>query len=215
MGRDISPEPEIRQLLGGLRDFFMAANEAELRRAYESVAGVTALGTSSVSQAAVIDWEQTLFGFNRLFVGPMALLAPPFASVWLEPEPLLMGKSTLDARHVYQMLGLQTPQPNKLPDDHVSLELDALLAMQTAMEQAHSIELRELWRFFLQRHVLLWMPRFCARILELESTPPAVAAMAGELSTWLEAVQNILACDEGPAAAVTKMHTTPNKPEVR
>lgn len=215
MGRDTSPHAAQQALLCSLRDFFMAANEAQLQQAYEAVAGAAARQASTLPQAASLDWEQTLFGFNRLFVGPMALLAPPFASVWLDPEPLLMGQSTLDARHVYQMLGLQTPLPNKLPDDHVSLELDALAAMQAFLAREQCEDLRELRRFFLQQHVLQWMPRFCARILELETTPPAVAGMAGVLAAWLEEVQTSLDHDGGPGRTAAHSFTTSETPEVR
>jgi TorA maturation chaperone TorD len=40
-------------------------------------------------------WEGAEFVFNRLFVDPAALQAPPYASYYLEPEQQLMGKSML------------------------------------------------------------------------------------------------------------------------
>lgn len=211
MGRKTSPQ----QPLAGLRDFFMAENEDQLRQAFEAVAGSGVPGTQDMPLARDIDWEQTLFGFNRLFVGPMALQAPPFASVWLEPEPLLMGQSTLDARHVYQMLGLEAPHLNKMPDDHLSLELDALAAMETALEQGASNDLRELRRFFLERHVLRWMPRLCARVLETEDAPPAVAGMAGVLAAWLRGVQESLSSGSGAGMSAAQPLQSSNSLEVR
>ena len=108
MGRNASPPTGEQGLLIGLRDFFMAENEDQLRLAYVAATGALAPGAIPAPEAANVDWEETLFGFNRLFVGPMALQAPPYSSVWLSPEPYLMGKSALDARHVYHMLGLES-----------------------------------------------------------------------------------------------------------
>jgi len=193
MGNNVSPSGQGKGLLPALRDFFMALDEAELAAAYGEVCRAELQRGGRLPLPEKQDWEQTLFGFNRLFVGPMALLAPPYASVWLEPEPYLMGASTLETRHVYQVLGLESPLPGKLPDDHLSLELDVLAAMQAAQERADAPLLRALRRHFLESHVLRWMPRFCARILELEQTPPAVSSVASALRSWLERQQSALA----------------------
>jgi len=206
MGSRHSPDCDETRLLQGLRDFFMARDEQDLERACATVPGF---------QTRDVDWERTLFGFNRLFVGPMALQAPPFASVWLDPEPYLMGQSTLDARHVYQMLGLQARDQGSLPDDHVSLELDALAAMQAALQARDSPDLRRLRAHFLEHHVLRWMPQFCGRIIELEDTPAAVADMARLLLRWLEDTRESLVRNGGARAPLCTQSDNTATPEVR
>ena len=170
-------------LTTALRDFFVAKNAADMRKA---LAGLPSGMRPDCSRE--MDWEQTEFAFNRLFVGPMALEAPPYASVYLEDEPQVMGRTTMLARSVYEMIGLVSPWKNTLPDDHVSLELDAALALHR-MLQATSPDVRgqleELRGFFLEEHVQIWMPRFCERIESAASVNPVLLNVAAALRHWL------------------------------
>ncbi len=67
-----------------LRDFFFSVHGREM------AAAVSQLEKVSFPAPEVTDWEAVEYDFNRLFVGPMALEAPPYASFYLDPEPLLM-----------------------------------------------------------------------------------------------------------------------------
>ena len=114
--------------LAALRDFFWAPNGAALRQAYADLAATAAL-TSAVSMPGQADeestdWQAVEFAFNRFFVGPQAVIAPPFASIYLDPEPQLMGRTTLQVRDLYRLLNLQPAGAGVIPDDHISFELD-------------------------------------------------------------------------------------------
>lgn len=150
-----------------LRDFFLAAGSAELRGAYERLADAGA------DPPPVEDWDELEFAFNRLFVGPRSPVAPPYASVYLDGQALLMGSTTLTIRHMYYALGLTSPWENSLPDDHLGLELDAWRQMQCAASAVESEELREL-QDFLQDHLRKWVPLFAARVREAGDLPPAL-----------------------------------------
>lgn len=225
MGSAQSPQAVPQQILAPLRDFFMARDERQLQEAYADIHALLETlrqdtGAPAAPAPEGIDWEQAIFGFNRLFVGPKALLAPPYASVWLDPEPFLMGEATMEARHVYEMLGLGSPLRNKLPDDHLSLELDVLMAMHVSLACREAPPLRDLRRHFLERHVLRWMPQFCDRVLELEETPSPVAVAANTLLSWLEATQQELHAEESGSrtkaqAALSGSSATSDQPEVR
>ncbi len=52
-------------------------------------------------------FEELTIDHARLFVGPFALLAPPYGSVYLEGERRLMGDSTLAAGECYNEVGLE------------------------------------------------------------------------------------------------------------
>jgi putative dimethyl sulfoxide reductase chaperone len=166
-----------------VRDFFIAQNAAELRTA------VTELPPSWQDERLHdADWDQAEFAFNRLFVGPMALEAPPYASIYLEDEPQVMGRTTMLVRSVYEMVGLVSPWKNTLPDDHVSLELDAALALHRLLQAAPPSvrgQVAELRGFFLEEHVQVWMPRFCARIEAAPSATPVLLNVAAALRQWL------------------------------
>ncbi len=171
------------RLTAAVRDFFIAQNAAELRTA------VTDLPSAWQDECLYnADWEQTEFAFNRLFVGPMALEAPPYASIYLENEPQVMGRTTMLARSVYEMIGLVSPWKNTLPDDHVSLELDAALALHRMLLAATPSvrgQLEELRALFLEEHLQVWVPRFCARIEAAPSATPVLLCMAAVLRQWL------------------------------
>lgn len=179
---DRALDDEVR-LTVAARNFFIAQNAAELRAAVTELP--SALRNDRLQDA---DWEQTEFAFNRLFVGPMALEAPPYASVYLEDEPQVMGKTTMLVRSVYEMIGLVSPWKNTLPDDHISLELDAALALHRVLLAATPSvrgQLEELRGFFLREHVQVWVPRFCARIEAAPSATPVLLCMAAALRQWL------------------------------
>lgn len=170
-------------LTTALRDFFIAKSSADMRKAL-AVLPSGALPACSRE----VDWDQTEFAFNRLFVGPMALEAPPYASVYLEDEPQVMGRTTMVVRSVYEMIGLVSPWKNTVPDDHVSLELDAALALHRMLQASTPAlrgQLEELRGYFLEEHVQIWMPRFCERIESATSVSPVLLNMAASLRRWL------------------------------
>ena len=166
-------------LVTALRDFFMARNQTELRTAYLALA-------QAAPQPAPrgIAWDELEFAFNRLFVGPKALFAPPYASVYLEPDPQLMGRTTLKMREFYQLLTLASPQRQQLPEDHLGLELDAYRQLQIASTQVNSPELLMLLGY-LCNHLSQWVPHFVARVHRAAGTPPALLFVVDQLAQWL------------------------------
>jgi TorA maturation chaperone TorD len=169
------------RLLAALRDFFWGPDADALEGAAKRLAQV------SGHRCPANDWLATEYAFNRLFVGPIAPQAPPFASVYLEPEAMLMGPSTLQARHLYQMVGLVCPWQDTLPDDHLSLELDACLRIRYAALEGASPELTEVYAFFLTQHIANWLPLFSRRVREAPAVPPTICWAVEELSNWLQA----------------------------
>lgn len=168
-------------LVTALRDFFMARNRTELRLAYLDLAQAT-------PQPAPrgIKWDELEFAFNRLFVGPKALFAPPYASVYLDPDPQLMGRTTVKMREFYQLLTLASPTRQLLPDDHLGLELDAYRQLQIAAAKVDSPELL-LMLSYLCNHLRQWVPLFVTRVHCAEGTPPALLFVVDQLAQWLAA----------------------------
>ncbi len=168
------------QQLEALRDFFIARNEVQLAAAYAALNMAVSFDLPSVN-----DWEALEFSFNRLFIGPMAPFAPFFASVYLEPEPQVMGKSTLITRQIFEMLGLQSPWQESLPDDHLSLELDACIRLLTIRQAHSSPEVEDLWNYFLQEHLAQWLPSWFKRVRAAENLPAAILITIDVLAAWL------------------------------
>ena len=167
-----------------LRNFFLARTGKDLAAACATLADpkVTIPGPGDSDDRY---WEEAEFVFNRLFVGPMALQAPPYASYYLEPEPQLMGQSTLKVRRLYEMAGLVSSLQGFLPDDHLGVELDAALGLLALAERFDVEEPSALWRYFLHEHLASWVPRFLDQARNAETGHPAVDLALDRLEAWL------------------------------
>jgi TorA maturation chaperone TorD len=178
-------ENEKNATLAGLRDFFLARTGEDLYAACVKLAndGGPAFFPGNL---ATVDWDAAEFAFNKLFVGPQGLQAPPYASYYLEPEPQLMGNSTLRVRRLYEMAGLISPLQGHLPCDHLGVELDAALGMLTMAQRSKADEPRALWRYFLNDHLKVWLPPFMDRTRQADDGHPAVDLALNRLQTWLD-----------------------------
>ena len=157
-----------------LSHFFFASNAEEMKDSYLALAEI-------FPAPAVDDWSAVEFSFNHLFVGPRALLAPPYSSIDLDGDKAgLMGESTLKVRYLYEMLGLVSPWVNKIPDDHIALELDALWQAASALERVNSPQLQDVHDYLLN-HLRSWVPQFVVRIQAIEDVHPAVLFVAQTL----------------------------------
>lgn len=151
----------ILSLAMALRDFFSASCAAELADAVPALCAGRTLGED---EARELEYE-----FNRLFVGPQAVPAPPFASIYLEKEPQLMGRSTLEVREFYLGLGLAVPEGGA-PDDFLPYELDAWARLFTLEldeendEARHALREARVW--LVQEHMARWIPAFIERTRE-------------------------------------------------
>lgn len=167
-----------------IRDFFLADDACKMERSYEQLTEYL-----QDTPPVIEDWQEAEFAFNRLFVGPAPLEAPPFSSVYLDAQGLVMGQTTLDVRQMYGALGLETPWKNRLPDDHISLELDAALAMNHVVKQVDHEEIEILHARFMQ-HMKRWVPLFADRVLTAPSNHPAINHVVLCLSDWLHKQTN-------------------------
>lgn len=122
---------------------------------------------SSVSQDAL------LAEYARLFVGPHALVASPYGSVYLDAGGTVMGPSTVRVARTYRMAGV-TPDPESgEPPDHISTELEFLYYLATLESRARAGDERdELQRIrtlrtrFLCESLTPWVGEFARRVRE-------------------------------------------------
>ncbi len=137
----------------------------------ETAAGLTLLAAYcerwDPAQLGALTWD-----FNRLFVGPGEMLAPPWESVHRSKTKLTFQESTLQVRALYEAFGVQAPALHREPDDHLALELDFLAALsERAVEAARGGDGEQLERClqaqrdFLRDHLLAWAPA-CLALVE-------------------------------------------------
>jgi len=103
----------------------------------------------------------------RLFVGPFALLAPPFGSVYLESERRLMGDSTLAVDECYREVGLEVAAGFNGTPDHIAAELEFmhfLVIKELDALDGGNLDRAQHFRrkqgSFLERHLAAWAPMF-------------------------------------------------------
>lgn len=116
--------------------------------------------------------------YHRLFVGPYKLPAPPYASVYLETEPTVMGPSTLEVLRMYEEAGFRlSPSFKDLPD-HIAAELEfmALLCEEEReswqkADFAVATKLLSREENFLGEHPVRWTAGFSSKILSSTDFP--------------------------------------------
>ena len=102
--------------------------------------------------------------WQRLFIGPWALPAPPWGSVWLDRESVLFGDSTLALRQWMRDNGIAFEMAQNEPEDHFGTLL--LLAAWLA-ETGRDAERDQL----LAWHLLPWSSRFLTLFVENAGHP--------------------------------------------
>ncbi|VTO23216.1 twin-argninine leader-binding protein DmsD [Klebsiella variicola] len=75
--------------------------------------------TAPLASAFAASTEESLpEAWQRLFIGPWALPAPPWGSVWLDKESVLFGDSTLALREWMRTNGIALDAERNEPEDH-------------------------------------------------------------------------------------------------
>ncbi|MFV0347956.1 MAG: molecular chaperone TorD family protein [Halodesulfovibrio sp.] len=190
-------EPTTGVGLTALRDFFSARNAEELRAA----AGGIAICFHQPLDAAT-DWREVEYDFNRLFVGPLAIPAPPYASAY-QTEPQLMGPPALAVRAAYRQLGLAVPDEGSTPDDHLAYELDAVSACDTMLAQhagnaADAVSpqtVSKVREWLVCEHLSGWMPLFVQAVSAQPNVSQPVAMAVSALEQWLADAKGALPAD--------------------
>ena len=173
-------QTQIAEGARALRDFFSAMDAEDIKSSAIDISRQFGLPC-----AGVADWGEVEYDYNRLFVGPAAVPAPPYASAY-QDEPTLMGQPALEARYAYRRLGLAVPDQGATPDDHLAYELDAVLAFGSAAQSEGGEGMAELSHWFISEHMAGWVPRFTAAIGAQEGVSAPVRMAARALERWLD-----------------------------
>lgn len=107
--------------------------------------------------------------YQRLFVGPNSLVAPPWGSVYLDHECVIFGESTIELRQWQSSLGIATQTEVREPEDHIGL----LLMLAAWLAEHHPEQIQTL----LADHLLPWSGRYL-ELLETEAEHPFYSGLA-------------------------------------
>lgn len=119
--------------------------------------------------------------YSVLFEGQGEMCAPPWGSVYLEKDNLLMGESTARYRAFLHQQGLAFENAQQEPEDQFGLMLLALAAL---LERENDQAAHQL----LEAHLLPWSDRYLDR---LQANPHSVfyAQLAAFTRLFLQAMQ--------------------------
>lgn len=108
--------------------------------------------------------------YQRLFVGPYALPAPPWGSVYLDKESVLFGDSTLRLRQWLRVNGIEAQREQNEPEDHIG----TILMMAAWLAEEHQDQMVS---SLIAQHLLPWAPRYLA-LLEQHAGHPFYQGIA-------------------------------------
>ncbi|EMD6373403.1 Tat proofreading chaperone DmsD [Morganella morganii] len=132
----------------------------------------------------VVTGEETLAqAYQRLFIGPQALPASPWGSVWLDKEQVLFGDSTVVLREWMRAHQVDIALSQNEPEDHIGLLL--MMAAWTAENRPDALN------SLLAEHLLPWARFYLARMQEKCGSPfyeGLSALTALTLSGWQDAL---------------------------
>ncbi|WP_374182855.1 Tat proofreading chaperone DmsD [Klebsiella variicola subsp. variicola] len=121
--------------------------------------------TAPLASAFAASTEESLpEAWQRLFIGPWALPAPPWGSVWLDKESVLFGDSTLALREWMRTNGIALDAERNEPEDHFGTLL-LLAAWLCETEQD------ALFAQLLAWHLLPWSGRFLSVFVDHAAHP--------------------------------------------
>ncbi|MCH5277442.1 MAG: molecular chaperone TorD family protein [Desulfovibrionaceae bacterium] len=195
LARGVTPDTAPELMAEILRDLFAARDSGGLARALERLAACGAedggAGGSRPDGEAPRRaplFPEAEYAFNRLFVGPDHVPAPPYASVYLDADPLLMGRATASMRELFRSLGLAVREEDNLPEDHLACELEAWLVLRSLAGTKDATlrqNVEEALVWLVDGHMRLWIPQFLSRA-RAEAVPEALSGALNRLEAWLE-----------------------------
>ncbi|MDO8775524.1 MAG: molecular chaperone TorD family protein [Burkholderiaceae bacterium] len=118
--------------------------------------------------------ESLLIEFTRMLVGPGETPVVPYGSFYLSPTRNLMTEETMGVRAMYLDAGMAVQNLNRIPDDHLGIELEFLYWLtQQAVAQAGETRARLLEHLdhFLRDHYSRWVPEFADALGESATEP--------------------------------------------
>jgi len=197
MGTDSQAETQARQgLYRLLAHLYREEIDTELLQRFEQD------GTLEALQAAGLDleisgdrsaWlERLAIEYTRLFVGP-GRHVPPYESVHApKSDHLLNNERTAMVRRFITAAGFNFEPSYSVYPDHISTEfefMEALINHQLTSDaegdSSESTTSRMLQKEFTLRHLSIWIPAFCDRLLQ-QAKLPLYASLAQITKQFME-----------------------------
>ncbi|MRO15513.1 molecular chaperone [Yersinia pestis] len=129
--------------------------------------------------------ERLEYDFSILFEGQGVMPAPPWGSVYLDKENILMGASTLQYREFLAEQGWVSQSPLREPEDQFGL---MLLAWVNLIEQHN----KDAASVLLTAHLLPWAYRYLEQVNAAQVEYPVYPLLAKIAACYLKTLQTEL-----------------------
>ncbi|MBM2827898.1 MAG: cytoplasmic chaperone TorD family protein [Actinobacteria bacterium] len=135
--------------------------------------------------------EELAVAHAKLFVGPFALRAPPYGSLYLESQNRLMGDTTMEVLKMYQRAGLALSGDFKDAPDHIAAELEFMYFL--VAKEVHALrqgdrndafKYLEMQHEFHEKYLHPWMEPF-VEMIRTGSEHEFYRLLAKSLSTFI------------------------------
>lgn len=144
-------------------------------------------------QMPAISPEQLEYDFSVLFEGQGEMPAPPWGSVYLDKENILMGASTLQYREFLATLGLANQSTIHEPEDQFGLMLLAwvyLIEQQpVSSQQSNNNQQDKAKIVLLTEHLLPWAYRYLELVKNAQVEYPVYPLLAAITECYLKTLQ--------------------------
>lgn len=129
-------------------------------------------------EAPLADAVALSVAYTRLFLGPPTVLAPPYASFYLDKNSSVMGPSTVKLIQLYRAAGLRLDDDFKEMPDHIAVILEFLYYLMFKENMAdlarapeETARLEKIRLDMLDNYLFPWVPRFCRLIATADEHP--------------------------------------------
>lgn len=136
-------------------------------RGYALIAEYLRHRDTGTRQQIAVDYAHTFLGAGNYD----KLMAPPYESVYTSEEHLLMQDARDGALSFYRSEGLDLPEENTTPEDHIGFEMQFMATLVeracealVAGEEGEFARLVRVQREFYAQHLANWLPAFVADI---------------------------------------------------
>lgn len=121
--------------------------------------------------------QELAFDYNKLFVGPDKVLAPPWESVYTSEERMVFTGPTMAVRDFYRRHNIEYQRLNQEPEDHFAVELEFMAHLIARQKEALARKEEDLMQYyileqrkFMVEHLQQWAYLFLEQVYQKAST---------------------------------------------
>jgi len=133
--------------------------------------GAAMVSASMATSLQMYSGEELSVEYARLFLGPFETKVPPYGSIYLNEERMVMGDSTMEIIRFYEEMGLSRDKDCLDLPDHIAVELELMSYLiykeAEALEKsdfATALDMIKKQKSFLDQFLGRWIVEFCDKI---------------------------------------------------